>query len=924
MILPGGVAKVRDARSNSSTHRTMTPTRPRMSTTSRNRRSPVPAAAGHHAGRSVPPALSLPTWFEQQVARTPDEIAVSGEHRRLTYAELNAQANQVAHRLLALGVGPESLIGLSVPRTLETVIGILGILKSGAAYVPLDPALPDEREDFILADSGVEIFLSQGKDSAGKRNPDLHVLRYDDITASEPQLEQCQNPISRLQPHHLAYVIYTSGSTGQPKGVQVEHRHVCRLFASTEHWFRFSENDVWTLFHSCAFDLSVWEQWGALLYGGRLVVVPSKATRSMAHLRALLAEEGVTILNQTPSAFWRLLHADQLNPQSSDDLSLRCIIFGGEALEIQRLKPWIDRYGDHQPQLVNMYGITETTVHSTYRRIRSEDLPRGGSPVGVPIPDLEIHLLDDDGDPVNDGDVGEIYVGGAGVARGYLNRPELNAAHFLDSPFAAAEGERIYKSGDLTRRLPDGDLDFVGRADSQVKIRGYRVELGEIESHLEAQESVQQSAVLLCDRPDRPKQLIGYVLLRPGCRPSTRDLRAHLKNKLPDYMLPAAFVEVSEFPLTNNGKLDRRALPSIENCPPFDAPDSEHAFTPRTSTEHALAVIWSRILGRSNLIAQTDFFEQGGDSLTWMDLAAALEEAFHRPFPMHLLLQAPTIEAQAELVDSNARESCWTPLVPLKTSGAKAPFFCVHPGGGNALCYLALSRAFDRDRPLWALQAHGVAGNQEPLSSIEEMATAYVEAIRSVQPSGPYHLGGWSFGGLVAYEMARMLSQAGERVASLAILDAGQVYSLAIVRTFFVSDQVPLFHMSSLPLSDILPHFREPSIEARLVPPGANDEQAARILNVLVRNCDAVVRYRPQPYAGPAILFSAQEQIVNVRVRRGPLSEWSELCQGGVRQVIVPGNHLTMIGPPHVTTLAAKLCAHLDDESSAGQRSKTS
>lgn len=861
---------------------------------------------------AAPQALSR--TFELQAARFPDRIAVTAGDQQVSYDALNRRANQVARALREAGAGPEVLVGICVERTLETVIGILGILKAGAAYVPVDPALPAETRQFIVADSQLKIFLDQGDTGLG--GDASRILSLDQGWQDDfgKQSETCLE--STVEPHHLAYVIYTSGSTGQPKGVQVEHRQADRLFTATRHWFEFDEQDVWTLFHSCAFDFSVWELFGALLHGGRLVVVPKEAVHSMDEFHQLLIDERVTVLNQTPSAFWQLLRVDESRNSSRLGESLRLIVMAGEPLEVQRLGPWVDRYGDRRPQLINMYGITETTVHSTYRMITAEDVRRTWSPIGVPIPDLDIHLLDEEGDPVEVGEVGEIYVEGEGVARGYLRRAELDAQRFLESPFHP--GRRMYRSGDLARRLADGDMDFVGRADNQVKIRGFRIELGEIESHLNSHPAVAQSAVIAQDVEERGKRLLGYVSLESGQSVSTRELRDFLKTKLPAYKLPAGFAEVDAFPLTNNGKLNRRALPPWHQCTSLSGPLDSASVLPRTSMENQIGRLWERVLGCEEISVTADFFEQGGDSLSLMNLSGELESAFGRPFPVNVLVQTPTIEAHARLMDAEPEQFAWSPLVTLKSSGSKPPFFCVHPGGGNALCYRSVAQSFDQDRPFVAIQAYGVDGGEQ-LPTVEAMARAYIDAMRERQPTGPYFLGGWSFGGLVAYEMARLLSEEGAEVGALAILDAGLIYSLAVVRTLFLHDDVPLFHMSSLDLETLLPHFREPSMHAQLVPPGADDQLVANILRVFVGNCNAVSSFRPQSYSGRVSLFTASEPLVSIRVRRHPLREWSELCAGGVDQVMVPGNHLTMINPPHAETLARELSQVCDAWPSSGQ-----
>ncbi|HKV08755.1 MAG TPA: amino acid adenylation domain-containing protein, partial [Thermoanaerobaculia bacterium] len=520
--------------------------------------------------------------FASQSARTPEAPAVTFEGESLTYRELNERANRLAHHLRGLGVGPESRVGLCVGRSLETVVGVLGILKAGGAYVPLDPRYPASRLAYIAEDSGLDVLVTTGDLRELVPGSDRATVLLESLGAGS-----AEEPESGAGPDNLAYVIYTSGSTGKPKGSLITHANVARLFAATEGWFDFDDRDVWSLFHSYAFDFSVWELWGALLYGGRLVVVPYWVSRSPEAFHELLVKEGVTVLNQTPSAFRQLAQVDE---QSSESLSLRYVVFGGEALELSSLGPWFARHGDERPLLVNMYGITETTVHVTYREVRREDLSTPGpSPIGVAIPDLAVHLRDRHGNRVPVGVPGEMQVSGAGLARGYLGRPELTAERFVPDPFGGS-GERLYRSGDLARRLSNGELEYLGRIDHQVKIRGFRIELGEIEAVLGSHPSVREAVVLPWGEPDR--RLVGYVVPRESGI-DIAELRGFLKDRLPDYMVPSALVEIASVPLTAHGKVDRRALPDpAETLVPV-----EKGFDPpRTPTEELVAGIWSEVL----------------------------------------------------------------------------------------------------------------------------------------------------------------------------------------------------------------------------------------------------------------------------------------------------------------------------------------
>ncbi len=592
--------------------------------------------------------------FEEQVRRSPEAVALVCEGTELSYQELNGRANQLAHHLLSLGVRPDELVGLCTDRSVDLVVGILGILKAGGAYLPLDPSYPPDRLRFLLEDARVRTLVTEerhlavlGTAQGAAAGPNLVCLDRDRV---ELDARPDSDPESEVAPDHLAYVIYTSGSTGKPKGVLVTHRNVARLFEATDAWFRFDASDAWTLFHSFAFDFSVWELWGALLYGGRLVVVPYWVSRSPEAFHELLRRERITVLNQTPSAFRQLAQADLARGGPSGELALRYVIFGGEALELQTLRPWFRRHGDARPRLVNMYGITETTVHVTYRPITLADVEGGaGSVIGVPLPDLELHVLDALGEPVPIGVTGELHVGGAGLARGYLNRPELTAERFIRHPFSAVPGARLYRSGDLARRLSTGEREYLGRIDTQVKIRGFRIELGEIEAAIARHPAVRECVVLAREDGPDDKRLVAYVVLDGETSSSVADeLRAHAGAHLPDYMVPAHFVTLPALPLTSNGKVDRQALPA----PDPGRRETSRPFTaPRTPTEQEMASIWAQVLRVEPVGIDDNFFELGGDSLKAVRVLTAIRASLGVEVPLRHVFERPTVAGLAEMVD---------------------------------------------------------------------------------------------------------------------------------------------------------------------------------------------------------------------------------------------------------------------------------
>ncbi|SPU02011.1 amino acid adenylation protein [Bacillus subtilis] len=654
------------------------------------------------------PHACLPEQFEKQAALRPDAIAVVYENQELSYAELNERANRLARMMISEGVGPEQFVALALPRSLEMAVGLLAVLKAGAAYLPLDPDYPADRIAFMLKDAQPAFIMTNTK-AANHIPPVENVPK---IVLDDPELAEklntypAGNPKNKdrtqpLSPLNTAYVIYTSGSTGVPKGVMIPHQNVTRLFAATEHWFRFSSGDIWTMFHSYAFDFSVWEIWGPLLHGGRLVIVPHHVSRSPEAFLRLLVKEGVTVLNQTPSAFYQFMQAEREQPDLGQALSLRYVIFGGEALELSRLEDWYNRHPENRPQLINMYGITETTVHVSYIELdRSMAALRANSLIGCGIPDLGVYVLDERLQPVPPGVAGELYVSGAGLARGYLGRPGLTSERFIADPFGPP-GTRMYRTGDVARLRADGSLDYVGRADHQVKIRGFRIELGEIEAALVQHPQLEDAAVIV--REDQPgdKRLAAYVIPSEETF-DTAELRRYAAERLPDYMVPAAFVTMKELPLTPNGKLDRKALP---------APDFAAAVTgrgPRTPQEEILCDLFMEVLHLPRVGIDDRFFDLGGHSLLAVQLMSRIREALGVELSIGNLFEAPTVAGLAERLEMGSSQSALDVLLPLRTSGDKPPLFCVHPAGGLSWCYAGLMTNIGTDYPIYGLQARGI------------------------------------------------------------------------------------------------------------------------------------------------------------------------------------------------------------------------
>ncbi len=707
---------------------------------------------------------TLQQRFEEQARQRPQAVALILDEQRLSYGELNARANRLAHCLIARGVGADVPVGLALERSLDMLVGLLAILKAGGAYLPLDPAAPEERLAHILDDSGVRLLLTQGHLLERlPRQAGVEVLAIDGLVL-DGYAES--DPLPTLSADNLAYVIYTSGSTGKPKGTLLTHRNALRLFSATEAWFGFDERDVWTLFHSYAFDFSVWEIFGALLYGGRLVIVPQWVSRSPEDFYRLLCREGVTVLNQTPSAFKQLMAVACSADMATQQPALRYVIFGGEALDLQSLRPWFQRFGDRQPQLVNMYGITETTVHVTYRPVSEADL-KGGlvSPIGGTIPDLSWYILDRDLNPVPRGAVGELYIGRAGLARGYLRRPGLSATRFVPNPFPGGAGERLYRTGDLARFQADGNIEYIGRIDHQVKVRGFRIELGEIEAALAGLAGVRDAVVLAHDGVGGT-QLVGYVVADSAedAERLRESLRESLKRHLPDYMVPAHLMLLERMPLTVNGKLDRQALPQP------DASLSQQAYrAPGSELEQRIAAIWAEILGVERVGLDDNFFELGGHSLLLLMLKERIGDTCQATLSISQLMTHASVAEQAACIEGQARESL---LVPLNGRREGSPLFMFHPSFGSVHCYKTLAMALRDRHPVKGVVCRALLGAGREVPEWDDMVAEYAEQLLQEHPEGVFNLAGWSLGGNLAMDVAARLEQRGRQVAFVGWIDA--------------------------------------------------------------------------------------------------------------------------------------------------------
>ncbi|RKH72196.1 amino acid adenylation domain-containing protein, partial [Corallococcus aberystwythensis] len=869
-----------------------------------------------------PTDVPVHVHFARQAQRAPDAVALVLGNAALTYAQLDARANQLAHHLRNLGIAPGARIGLAVERSFELVTALLAILKVGATYVPVDRNAPVERIASLLEDADVHFVVTH--QPFASLLPASGTRVWLDAQAGDIAACPTHAPDVRVDGEAMAYVMFTSGSTGRPKGVCVPHRGIIRMVLGST-FMHFGPEEVWLHVAPVAFDASTLEIWGALLNGSKLVLAPPHSL-SLEELAALLRLHGVTTLFLTTALFEQMaLH------QGEALAGVRQILSGGDVLPADRVREHLARIPEGA-SFHNAYGPTENTTLATTFAMHHGSRVEGAVPIGRPPSNSTVYVLDAHQHPVPVGIAGEVYVGGLGLAWGYLHRPELTAERFVPHPFASTPGERLYRTGDKARWREDGTLDFLGRVDLQVKVRGFRIELGEIEVALRSAAGVNE-AVVVARGTGVDKRLIGYVTARAGHSLNADTLKASLKQRLPEYMVPSAFVVLDALPLNANGKVDRKALPE----PDAHAIEAKDFVAPRDALEMQLARIWEDVLGVRSVGVRSSFFELGGHSLLAVRMVAAVRERLGQSIPLSVLFQQPTIEQLAQILRDDSQ--AWTPLVPLERGEpGQRPLFLVHPGGGNVLAYSELARRLGPSLPVYGLQSRGLDG-RPVAESIEEMAGLYIEAIRTVQPHGPYQLGGWSLGGLIAYEMAQRLREAGEGVDVLAFIDS-QVPGLtrpsqvvahlnaeARARISFAHATATAFGQE-LSISDdvlaqgddaMLDHLLQQGLRARILDAQSGPAQLRALFHVFRANLFAQEKYVPRPYDGTALLLSASEAPTELPRHRG----WEPLIRGGLEVHTVPGSHHALMQDPHVEAVAEQLRDALSRASGIAPRQTT-
>jgi amino acid adenylation domain-containing protein len=838
------------------------------------------------------PDESLDQLVQKQAHRNPHRVAVTAEDGELTYADLVEQAARLAAHLASVGVAPGDLVGVCMDRTKDLVVALLGVLKAGAAYVPLDPRYPSERLAYMISDAGLDVMLTQAHIMDSLPTGPSRVILVDEVPDHRGPPATAA-PAGGSSGFGLAYVIYTSGSTGRPKGVMVPHRCVVNLVTSIARQTGCTDQDVILASTSLSFDIAALEIFLPLLTGARLVIGRDLLFDTDRAVAAF--NEKPTLIQATPSG-WRLL----LDLRHDLPATTK-VLCGGEALP----RDLAARLAETFTTAWNVYGPTETTIWSSADLLKSGEDPT----LGYPVANTQLHVLGTDLDLVPLGTTGELFIGGSGVSTGYLGRPGLTAERFLPDPFSDRPGARIYRTGDRARREQDGRIQFQGRVDGQIKLRGHRIELGEVESVVVAHPEIRAAAARLWEEESGDHRLVCYLVPDSGgtC-PTVSELREYVAAKLPSSMVPTVFEFLEALPLTPNGKVDRRALPAPGRARPELA---NKAIAPRDLLEHRVAAIWADALRRDSVGIHDDFFELGGDSLLALRLLTMVRQQFDVELPATLLFERATVAAMATAIGTHASRQAGS-VVRMHPGSGATPVFCVHPLGGHVFCYRELAvHLGDAGHPFYALQAPGLAQG-EPLATIEELAAHYIKEIREVQPHGPYALAGWCMGGLVVFEMARQLDVLGERVELLAIISANfdrpvpELYAhddIKLMLDVVYGGGLEISHseLSAVPPAErasVLVTFAQSDPEAR--PDIDSAEQLERVTRLYRTNARALLAYQPERYRGDAVLYRPADGPEGLPPDLG----WSAVITGKLRIEPVGGDHYSMLTGSHGRELA--------------------
>ncbi len=859
-------------------------------------------------GSNYPQNLCIHNLIETTAKRVPDNIAIEFDNKKITYKELNEKANQLANYLTQNGVKADSLVGLFTERSIEMVVGLLGILKAGGAYVPMDPAFPADRLAYMLEDAGIKILITQQKLSGMFPHFSGNEICLDKDWEKISKHNN-SNPVINFSSQNLAYIIYTSGSTGKPKGVQIEHRSVVNFLFSMLNEPGLAQEDILLSVTTLSFDIAGLELYLPLIAGAKVVLASKENSVDGNALLNIIQTKKITIMQATPST-WRLMLAAGWNKK----LGIK-ILCGGEALPADLASELIKLEGS----LWNMYGPTETTIWSAVKKIDSTD---NQILVGRPIANTQFYILDVNNYPVPIGVAGELHIGGDGLARGYYNRPELTNEKFIQNPFDENKKTLIYKTGDLARFRSDGYIEFLGRLDHQVKIRGFRIELGEIESVLINHNDIKQAVVSTFQSVSGDVRLVSYLITMNGKAPSVNELREHIRESLPEYMIPSHFEFLSEFPLTPNGKIDRKALPA----PELNKSEISTGYRPpKDEVEIQLTSLWEKTLNVKPVGITDNFFELGGHSLLAAQLFAKIENLFGVNIPLGVLFQAPTIESLSKIIKQKDRKPVWSSLVPIKTTGSKPPLFLIHGAEGNVLLYRELAEHLGPDQPVYGLQSKGLDGSYDMHTTFEAMAKDYISEIYSLQPEGPYYLAGYCLGGAIAYEMAQQLNKDGKKVAYLGMLETYNIKAncnrIPVYKRYYSRFQNLVFHIQntySIKSTDRKKFLTEKlSIEwsrAKIkwtiiknrIAQKFNPEKGLKFhhLQIDLVNDKAQAEYEPKTYSGKINLYKPKKDFVGYTDEK---FGWGNLATNGIDTVVLPIYPRGMLIEPYVKILAEQI-----------------
>jgi len=868
---------------------------------------PLPLPEPQH--KQVRPLHEL---FEQIALANPLKVALSFHGADLTYGELNQRANQLARRLRDLGVRQESHVGLAIDRSLELIIGLLAIVKAGGAYVPLDMTYPRERLSFMLRDTRPDVVLT----GTGENDLDASWARIVRVTEDMADFsrESDENLGLNAEPRNAAYVMYTSGSTGVPKGVVIEQRSIIRLVCDPD-YITISPQDTFLQLAPTSFDASTLEIWGALLNGARMVIMPP-GTPNLKDIGKTIEHERVTTLWLTAGLFHSMV-----DEELSSLATVRNMLAGGDVLSPIHVEKFLEAH--RSSTLINGYGPTEGTTFTCCHSLRHGDPIGETVPIGRPISKTWVLILDELMNPVPLGDAGELYIGGEGVARGYLNQPELTAERFVNSIDSADPAGVMYRSGDLVRMRPDRAIEFLGRKDNQIKIRGFRVELGEVEAGLLRHPAVLQAIAIVVESDVAGKTIHAFWTANAGVVTENSELLLFVGDHLPSYMLPTSLTRLHTLPLTENGKVDRKQLLEIAQR---NLARQTTYVPPSDILEVELITIWEKILGVPRIGVKDDFFQLGGHSLLAARMFARIEEKLGKRMPLATMFQAPTIEKLAQLIRAEGFSPHWSVVVPIQEHGSKPPLFLVHGLLCNVLSFYRLRQYIPADQPLYGIQAYGMDSGRASFVSIPDMAAFYIKEIRSVQPTGPYFLGGFSAGGLVTHEMARQLNEMGEHVQFLALFDS---YVEAVggywLKSFYskrAMKMVLLALYSSLqtvkkrgPLLVFKGKVRSMGVNLRIMlwllmgkmlgqRAGEHTPQFLTPREAFTR---AIRSHKPQPYSGSAVSFRSPTLDL-----LDPTEGWERYITGKLEHQEIYGGHDDIFSEPHIAGLAHQFMQALE------------